>query len=521
MKEIKGIIRIINSKELIKYKQKQIFKKNTKNTIYIKILIFTGFFLLIIFLLYKFLFKYKGNNYFKTSYHYINNSIDNSAVKKLHDEFKDVLPKISLDNNIIPSLEEIFNSRILYINDANISKKYINYIRPIDEEEEKKYKIRYSENETYVSPDNYKKREGQYDFKTFGKLCLDEKLIDSSKIEYNNKPLISIVLPSYNREDRLLISVRSIQNQNFKNIEIIIVNDCSTDNSKKIFKYLLDTDPRIRIFHHLKNLGCWRSRIDGILYSKAKYVILFDTGDMYEDNYVLEDAYNTINKYNLDTAKFLFRRIHSRKIVGNYKMLDKSKIIFHVNKESRIIYEPKNIFKFNRHIFKNWGNIWIRITRANIFIKGFLLLTDKILNFYKNVWDDVWFNSIISYASYSFLVFERVGYIYLNTGLGAGSIRFDTEEGRDKAVREWIMFLYFDYNFLPKEDNKSEIINTLKIYNTTTTQFQLNYIKSNFYILNDLIIVLINDPYVKKDDKIFLEKLLEESKNRERKQMYK
>ena len=450
MKKLKGTIIITNSKKLIRSKQKRIFKKNTQNTIYIKILIFIGFILITLFLFYEFIFKFKRNIYFRTSYHHINNSINNSAIKLLHDEFKDVLPKISLDNNTFPSLEEIFNSRILYINDANISKKYINYIRPIDEEEEKKYKKRYSENEIYVSPDNYKKREGQYNFKTFAKFCLDEKLIDSSKIENNNKPLISIVLPSYNREDRLLMSVRSIQNQNLKNIEIIIVNDCSTDNSEKIFKYLLDTDPRIRIFHHLKNLGCWRSRIDGILYSKAKYVLLFDTGDIYEDNYVLEDAYNTINKYNLDSAKFLFRKIHSRKIVRNYKMLDKSKIIFHVNKESRIIYESKNIFKFNKRIFKTWGNIWTRLTRANIFIKGFLLLTDKILNFYKNVWDDVWFNSIINYASYSFLIFERVGYIYFHTGLGAGSLRFNTEEDRDKAVKEWIMFLYFDYNFLLK-----------------------------------------------------------------------
>ena len=43
--------------------------------------------------------------------------------------------------------------------------------------------------------------------------------------------------------------------------------DCSTDNSKNIFKNLLDTDPRIRVFTHLKNLGTWRSRLDGFLYS--------------------------------------------------------------------------------------------------------------------------------------------------------------------------------------------------------------------------------------------------------------
>ena len=83
----------------------------------------------------------------------------------------------------------------------------------------------------------------------FAKFCLEEKLIYSNKIEYDNRPLISIILPSYNKKNILMKSIRSIQNQSFKNIEIIIVNDCSTDNSKKVFEYLLETDPRIRIFH--------------------------------------------------------------------------------------------------------------------------------------------------------------------------------------------------------------------------------------------------------------------------------
>ena len=91
-------------------------------------------------------------------------------------------------------------------------------------------------------------------------------------------------------------SIRSIQNQSLKNIEIIIVDDCSTDNTSNIFPYLLKTDPRVRIFTHLKNMGVWRSRIDGFLYSRGEYVIHFDVGDLYEDNLVLEDAYNIAKK---------------------------------------------------------------------------------------------------------------------------------------------------------------------------------------------------------------------------------
>ena len=104
---------------------------------------------------------------------------------------------------------------------------------------------------------------------------MNEKLINNNKIFFSNKPLISIILPSFNKEDIIMKSIRSIQNQSLKNIEIIIVDDCSTDNSSNIFTYLLKTDPRIRLFTHLKNMGVWRSRIDGFLYFKRRICYTF------------------------------------------------------------------------------------------------------------------------------------------------------------------------------------------------------------------------------------------------------
>ena len=433
---------------LIKVKENQGISLKIKNKDENKIVKF--FIILIMALTVIFIFKKNKGNYFYNNIKYNN---------KYKDYFENIFPKINLENKTIPSLEEIFNSRILYISDINITGEYIRYIRPINETEEAKYNKRYSENETKISPYYFKKRVDQYNYVDFAKLCLEEKLIDSNIIEFDNKPLISIILPSYNKETILLKSIRSIQNQNFKNIEIIIVNDCSTDNSTIIFKYLLETDPRIRIFNHLKNMGCWRTRLDGILYSRGKYVMLFDTGDLYEDNFVLKDAYDMIEKYHLDSVKFLFR------VVRSYKNLNKSKIVFHVNKNSKIIYNSSNIKNFNRYIFKSWGNIWTRITRANIHIKGIYLLNDIVLNLYKNLYDDIWFNSYIHEVSFSFLICERIVYIYLGNGKGVGSPKLNTVIKRDKYIQEQLGFLYFNYNILPKNNDKKSIINKLKNYN--------------------------------------------------------
>ena len=476
----------------------------------IKIFFIFIFIIIIFFLFYLFLLfiEYKDS---KINY-YLNNTVFLEIERKYQNDnnFSNIFPKLSIDNKFSLSLENIFESRILYISDAYLTGKYIKYIRPINQTEELKYSKKYY-NKTIKFPlETFKKkRDNQLNYYEFTKICNEEKLLNSNKIDYDGKPLISIVIPTYNKEDILIKSLRSIQNQSFKNIEIIIINDNSKDNTSKHFQYLLKTDPRIRIFNHLKNMGCWRSRIDGILYSKGKYILLFDPGDWYEDNYVLEDAFNLIEKYNLDSVKFLYRKIK------NINALEKSKIDFHIYQKSKIVYESSKVQKYNKMIFKNDGNIWNRIVRANIYIKGLYLLNDITLNIYKNAWDDLWFNKIIDEVSYSFLIVERIAYVYLNNGEGEGTFLTKTEFQKDRLIKEYLGFLYFDYNMLPKTDKKKKIIKTIKEYNKSSSKIQLSFIKSKFFILNELLNILLGDPYVSKKDKIFLNNLLIESKKRE------
>ena len=509
-----------NRKSLLKKKNNQIILKY-------KYVFFSLFGLLIIILI---LFIIKGINnskIFKNNIIYnsnikINNSIYiENDYKKVYNingksdpnfsKYKNMLPRLSPDFNTDPSsIEEIFNAREIYISDAKINSEYLKYLRPINETEEEKYNQRLSKHDSVIDKKLFEKRADQLDYRDFCQIALDEKLIDTSKIKYDNKPIISVVVPSYNKKDILIKSIRSIQNQNFKNIEIIIVNDCSTDNSKEVFNYLLKSDPRIRIFHHMKNMGCWRSRIDGIIYSRGKYVILFDAGDLYNDNYVLLDAYNVIEKYNLDSCKFLFRKLKS------YNNLNKSSVLFHVGLKPRIAYEPKNIEYLNFKIFYNWGNIWNRLVRANIFTKAFLMLNDLMLNLYKNVWDDVWFNKIVRRASFSYVIFERIGYVYLQDGKGEGSPQSNTKEEKNKIIKEYIGYLYYEYNFGQANGTKSYIIDKLREYNETNPKFKLNNFESHFEVLNDLLKALIKDPYVLPENKTYCEKLLNESIEREK-----
>lgn len=422
-----------------------------------------------------------------------------------------ILPRITLKKNNIPTLKEIFKSRQLFINDANLTNEYIRFIKPINEKEEMKYTKAGNKSDIKFYESDFIKRKDQLDFKTFGKLCSEEKLIDSKIIKFHKKPLISVILPTYNKEFTLMKSIRSIQNQSLKNIEIIIVDDCSTDNTKKYFKYLLETDSRIRIFTHLKNLGLWRSRIDGFLYSNSKYIIQFDPGDMYEDNYVLEDVYNIINKYNIDSIKMPCR------FIFDYNNLDNNKFAIVINDNfTKIAYQP-NIGKYNEQYFNGNGWIWNRLTKKNIFSKSLYLLSARVLNIYKNFWEDQWWNKLINKVSDSFLIIKRYAYLYFKDGNGEGDFKLKTESQRDKMIHEFIYFLYFDYEYLPNDNDKKSIINELHRYNDTNNKINLSFFKTKFYILDDLLNLLIKDPYVCNEDKKFINLLLIDSQKRQEK----
>ena len=301
--------------------------------------------------------------------------------------FNNILPRINLTNNSIPKLKEIFQSRTIYINELNVSSNYINYIRPIDEKEEEEFKKElYSDILPHL---NYTEiRPNQLSIKEFLEICNQEKLIDSDKLRASDNPLISIIVPSFNKKDELMKSVRSIQNQSFKNIELIIIDDCSTEETKNLYNNLLKTDPRVRIFYHLKNMGVFRTRIDGFLYSRGKYVLHFDPGDLYADNLVLEDMYNLVTKYSLDSVRFSFKMIEVKD--NDINIVYRKE---YPNKFLKIQYGP---VYHNVHVL-GYGTIWDRITRANVFTKGLCLLDEVILNCYKNMWEDMWWNQLSNY----------------------------------------------------------------------------------------------------------------------------
>lgn len=88
----------------------------------------------------------------------------------------------------------------------------------------------------------------------------------------------SVIVPSYNRGEKLISTIESIENNDFtkKDFEIIIINDCSTDNTSKVIKKLIKKYSNVRTLANKKNSGPAVSRNNGIKISRGSYIFFTD-----------------------------------------------------------------------------------------------------------------------------------------------------------------------------------------------------------------------------------------------------
>ena len=110
------------------------------------------------------------------------------------------------------------------------------------------------------------------------------------------EPLITIGITCFNASSTIERALKSAINQSWSNLEIIIVNDCSTDNTIDIIKKFRKKFKIIRIFNNKINLGCAQSRNKIISHSRGEFIAFFDADD-FSLNERLRLQYQRIIKY--------------------------------------------------------------------------------------------------------------------------------------------------------------------------------------------------------------------------------
>ena len=150
----------------------------------------------------------------------------------------------------------------------------------------------------------------------------------------NNK--VSFIVPIYNASEYLSRSIESILNQSYENLEIILIDDASTDNSKEIIKQYALKDNRIRPIYSEVNQGVSRTRNMGLKSISGDYVIFMDS-----DDYMIKDAVKIMVeksiKYNSDLVDSYHLVIYKNKSFLEHKPLKEDLVLGNKNNTKMLL----------------------------------------------------------------------------------------------------------------------------------------------------------------------------------------
>ena len=123
---------------------------------------------------------------------------------------------------------------------------------------------------------------------------------------------LSIIIPIYNTSKYLSQCIDSILNQSYKNIEVILVNDASPDNSLSICESYSKQDSRIILINKKINEGVDKARFTGLEYANGKYVLFIDSDDWLENPEILSIMHQKAEETNADYVEMGMQRVMDR-----------------------------------------------------------------------------------------------------------------------------------------------------------------------------------------------------------------
>lgn len=215
-------------------------------------------------------------------------------------------------------------------------------------------------------------------------------------------PEVSIIIPVYNAEEYLSFSLNSILNQDFQSLEILCVNDGSTDASSQILNEYRARDERIIIIDQ-ENSGGSAARNAGLKRARGKYVMFLDADDIYAKN-IISRAYNRAVKTGADIVLYNFARF-----VGKPSRLS---VTSKITPESDIEFFTKE--NYADRFFNDFATItWNKLIKKDVITKNGITFDVKLSHNH-----DVDFSIRLMLGAESYSWLNEVGYYYRSNDNG-------------------------------------------------------------------------------------------------------
>lgn len=195
---------------------------------------------------------------------------------------------------------------------------------------------------------------------------------------------ISVVMPLYNDEIYLARTLESVVSQTLREIEVIIVDDCSTDHSLDIVQEFMKWDDRIRLVKHEANRGGGAARNTGMALAAGKYLSFLDSDDYFYPT-MLEDAYHRSEEMAADICVYNVKYAVGKTPVMNFnREYIPKQPVFSVQDIPMKVFEVFNAIPWNklfrRDFVENTGIHWSETFCSNdvFFVNAHLVLAERI-----------------------------------------------------------------------------------------------------------------------------------------------
>ena len=323
----------------------------------------------------------------------------------------------------------------------------------------------------------------------------------SNNLKINNKniikkviePKISIISPLFNSERYILRFLNNIQYQSFNNIEIILIDDSSKDNSKNIIEDYLEEDKRICLIKNKKNKGTFASRNLGVLFSKGQYIIIPDPDDIISRN-ILKICYKYAIKYNYEIIRF--NTYKGNNILNfNYTIIKK-----------KLIYQPElSTYIFNEKEKFEITDFWVsnKFIKKEAYIRALnSLKSDFLYSYIKNA-EDLMMNFILHRIAKSLFKINNIGYYHIKNSQSLSNTLFPNTKLKIKFSLILLKFI-FDYskNTKKEKDMSQNIYPLFKFLNFPN---KISIIKKDFFFYKNFVNTFIRCKFISIGNKRILE----------------
>jgi len=256
--------------------------------------------------------------------------------------------------------------------------------------------------------------------------------------------LVSIIVNVYNCRKYLPTSLDSVRQQTYDNLEVILVDDCSTDGSGEFCDDYCRKDERFRVIHHDKNTGVSGPRNTGLRAAKGEFVYFLDSDD-YIHAEAIEALVSALRETGLDLAIFDLKRTDS---------LDEDTHLPREKRPLELIPAEKIVFEMLSRVELKWCVSWNKLFRRSLidglFFNDYYSIQDQDFNIrvYQRIEEAVFIPEPLYFYYQSPNSLQRNASLnpkrfYLNTLYRFRMLDYLSKDGLEEKYRFWV--IYYGY----------------------------------------------------------------------------